>query len=382
MPGFSPHSGEGAVSTGPMVVVHDARSIGEARAVVELLEAHAIPALVNLEVEGIVFPWAEPTKNGNARVLVPSKMLSNARDVLKRASPSSNAPPRMAPPIIARAVPRDAPTAPGPGMARELPRMFDNLRRDEPAIDEDEQDTGPIDIELPEPSPLAPRILVAMLAIAFGIGLQRLLEMKLGSAGVLEHFAARSGVLSEAWRLVTAGFLHVSPEHFVSNAIFAVLIGVVLFGTHHYGATMLVWLVSSMIGLLAESSLSGATVLIAGASAGNYGLVGLWAKGQLDRSRVSLLTRREQIRTIGILLLLLPGALTPVTSTGSRVAVFAHAVGFLAGAALGFIFERRLAPERAPIVRRRSRFALGLAVAISVAGIAAAIIAHAPILFD
>lgn len=429
MPGFEPHSGEGAISTGPMVVVHDARSVGEARAVVELLEANAIPALVNLEIEGILFPWQEPRDSGTARVLVPSMLLSSARDVLKRAS-TSGTPLRVPPPSTrpgprgrgkdsdapaakprgpfrgpgpdsaSRSRPPDPPAEPGaartgegaggsapptdpvfdaprrPIFARELPRVFEIPPT--PEVELHEEETGPIDLELPEPSPLAPRLLVAMLAIAFGIGLQRTLEIAFGfgARGTLERFAASELLLGEPWRLITAGFLHMGPEHFISNGAFGLLLGVVLFGTHHFGATAFVWVAGSMIGLLAEVSLSGAGALIAGASAGNYALVGVWAKGQLDRAHLSLLSRRERLRTIGILLLLVPGALTPITSSGSRVAVVAHVIGFLTGAVLGYVFERRLAPQRFELIARRSRIAGACALVLAAAGIILGVLAN------
>jgi membrane associated rhomboid family serine protease len=141
---------------------------------------------------------------------------------------------------------------------------------------------------------------------------------------------------------------------------------VVLLGTHHFGATALVWLLSSTTGLATEATLTPEAVLIAGASAGNYGLVGLWANGQLDRARRSLLPKREKMRTLGILLILLPGALTPISSTGSKVAVLAHLGGFLGGFLLGFVFKRRLIDRELPMIAQRSRIAFGVAAAIVV----------------
>ncbi|MCK6551041.1 rhomboid family intramembrane serine protease [Myxococcota bacterium] len=367
---MSPHSGEGAVSTGPMVAVVDTRSVVEARAVVELLEAHAIPALVNLEIEGIVFPWQAPQKDGAARVLVPSTMLTNARDVLRRAVPPTRTrvPPPPPPPISTRPPMSDVVST--PPLFSQAPRVFQLPERLEaPDLDDAYDDTGPIELPLPEPSPLARRLAIAMFAIIAGIGAQRVLETLFAPAGVMARFAAKAPILEEPWRLVTASFMHVTLEHFLSNAAFGLLIGVVLFGTHYVGATMLVWLLSSMVGLFAEASLSATGALIAGASAGNYGLVGLWAKGQLDRSRVATLPRREQLRTLGILLLLVPGALTPVTSTGSRVAVLAHVAGFAAGLLLGVVFERRVVPEEMPRLRKRSRAALWITIVLVALGV-------------
>lgn len=105
---------------------------------------------------------------------------------------------------------------------------------------------------------------------------------------------------------------------------------------------------------------------VLGASAGNYGLVGLWAKGQLERSHRAMLPRWDRLRTVGVILLLVPGALTPVTSNGSRVAVLAHAVGFVAGFLGGYVFHRRLGPVEDPSIGRRARWAAILAFAFTV----------------
>lgn len=373
MPRF--HSGEGAVSTGPMVVVHETRTVVEARAVVELLEANQIPALVNLEIDGILFPWQEPPKGENARVLVPSTMLPLARDVIHRATAAARLRPKRFFGLLELRSGASMPAAER-APAVSTPRIIVEPKMLEPEpksaiFEEDDEDTGPIDLELPEPIPLARRIMFAMLAIAFGTAFQRVLEHFLGVPATMARFAAQAPVLAEPWRLISASFLHMSPEHFLSNAVFGVGIGIVLFGTHEIGATALVWLLSSAVGLATEATLSPGAALIAGASAGNYGLVGLWAKGQLERSRASLLPRRERIRTIGILLLLVPGALTPVTSTGTKIAVLAHAAGFLAGSLMGFVFHRRLLPPGFARIGRRSRGALVATSVILLSGLAA-----------
>jgi hypothetical protein len=71
------------------------------------------------------------------------------------------------------------------------------------------------------------------------------------------------------------------------------------------------------------------------------------------------------MRTLGVLVLLIPGAFTPFTSDGRPVAVAAHALGFCGGALAGWVFPRRLAPEATEATDRRSDaagwMALGLA---------------------
>lgn len=342
-----------------MIPVHDASTEGDARAVVELLEAHQIPALLDLDVDGSLLAWRSATDQHAIEVLVPSSMISKATEVLHRhdyqtigldkrprqrfrirfasslAAPASSSPPEAEAEVHAAS---------------------------------EEEEEGPIEVPLPEAaSSLNTRLIAALGAIAFGAGLQRVLEWALSPAEVFRRFAARAPLYDEPWRLVTAGFLHSSVSHFVSNGLFGLLIGVVLFGTHLIGATALVWVLSSIAGLSAEAVLSPESFIV-GASAGNYGLVGLWARGQMSRARVALLPRRERIRTIGLLLLLVPGALTPFSSTGTKIAVIAHAVGFLAGFLLGYPFERRLLVERFDEIRRRSHWAFAGALALVGAG--------------
>jgi membrane associated rhomboid family serine protease len=348
---------EGEVSTGSMIPVHDASSEGDARAVVSLLEAHEIPALLDLDLEGAVLPWRRSSDQRVIEVLVPSSMVGKATEVLHR---------------------HDYATIGGQGRPRFRIRFASSLAPPPPkpqahgfepepevvVVPEDEEETGPIELPMPEaPTSLNTRLLAALGGIGFGAALQRIMETVLGPPEVVARFAAKGPITEEPWRLITAGFLHGGLGHFLSNGAFALLIGVVLFGTHLFGATALVWVLSSIVGLASEATLS-PMALIVGASAGNYGLVGLWSCGQLQRARVSLLPRRERIRTIGILLLLIPGALTPFSSTGTKIAVIAHVGGFVTGFLLGFLFERRLAPLRFRRIEERSRIALMTAAAI------------------
>jgi membrane associated rhomboid family serine protease len=370
MPGFSPQKGEGAFSTGLMVPVLDVKNVLDARAVVELLEKNQIPALVNLEIQGIIFPWKDPPKNAAARVLVPSQMLPAAREILHRAGREQGRKTQQSS-FGMRITTADVPPPPRNVVEMRVARVIPAPAH--PELEDDEEDTGPIDLVLPEPSPLNQRLLIALIGIALGTAFQRLAELAFGAPGAYESFAARAPVWSEAWRLVTSGFMHNGPEHFIGNAIFGIVIGVVLFGTHRIGATAFVWLAASAIGMVTEASLTTRAVLIAGASAGNYGLLGLWANGQLDRARRSLLPRREKFRTIGILLILMPGALTPISSTGSKIAVLAHLGGFAGGLLLGFFFKRRLIERELAEIARRSRIAFIAAVMIVAVAFGAAL---------
>lgn len=371
-------SGEHGISHGPMVPVAGAPDLAAARKVVEVLDDHGIPAILDRDVEGAYVPRVPDAIN----VLVPMSMLVPARRVL--ASRSSRAPTSTPAPrfdvSIAQSSPSRAETsssglharAEHTGTSRPL-RVEDFGTYD---ADEDEEELAPLDVVLPEPSPLNARLSVAIGAVALGIAAQRLLET-VWREDVRAALSARWDLLAvEPWRLITAGFIHGGPSHFISNAIFGVVIGVVLFGTHRIGATALVWLIASMVGMSAEALLS-PEAWIVGASAGNYGLVGLWAHGQLQRSRVSTLPRRERIRTVGVLLLLVPGALTPFSSTGSKIAIMAHAAGFVAGFACGYPFVRRLVPGGFARIDRRSRAAGAVAVGLVLLAAGAAALTYA-----
>lgn len=346
-------TGEGAVSTGAMVPVFDARDSGSATAVAALLESHAIPAIIDSELAG-------PTglRHGETpRVYVPSTMLPAAKAILqKRKAPPKPAPDQVSTPldwVPARVVTTQSAldVRPPPAPVVAPPTVAD--------VPEDEDDDLPLERPLPDPGPLAPRLIIALVAIAFGLALQRGVELALGTRGAALALGASVEILEAPWRLVTAGFMHGSLGHMLSNATFGLMIGVVLFGTHRIGATCAVWVLTSMAGIGAELYMSPGSLVI-GASAGNYGLVGLWAAGQLQRAKVVPLPRREVLRTIGILLLLVPGAFTPFSSSGTKIAVAAHGFGFLAGLVLGKVFRRRLDDDHA---RRIDTVALGTGVA-------------------
>lgn len=346
----------GAFSTGPMVPVLASNDEGRSRAILELLEDAGIPALLDLDLEGFV-GLHEPVPDGWNQILVPSSMRTDALELLHQQD--FEAPPKR-PTSPAYEVPRPSARTP------RQPNPLTETRRPAEAAhpgygpEDDAEDDREV-LRLPEPTEVRGRIQLALAAIAFGGVAQRGLAALFGDAAVIEHLAARQPILEEVHRLFTASFLHGGASHFISNAAFGLVFGVVLFGTHRVGATAFVWLLSSAIGLAAEVTLSPEAIVV-GASAGNYGLVGLWARGQLQRSRLALLPRREALRTIGILLLLLPGALTPFSSTGTRIAVLAHLGGFLAGLLAGVYFERRLHPSGFDLIDARSRVAGVVAV--------------------
>lgn len=331
------------------VAVHEASTEHDARDVASLLAAAGIPADVEpaISSSGPVSTW----------VIVPWERQQEADAVLKR----------LEVPVLPRFAQGGLEAVralEGRPVVTWAPASQDTATTSTHWNDPEESEETEHRVELPDSGPVLPRAILALSAIGFGAGLQRAIDALFGPRGAIQAFAASPDRLGEAWRYVTSGFMHFGIPHYLSNGAFGLLMGVVLFGTHGAGAAMMAWLVASVVGVGAEVVFSPQAAWIAGASAGNYGLVGLWAKGQVDRSRVDVLPTRERLRTMGVLLLLLPGALTPVTSSGSRVAVMAHAAGFVAGFLCGYVFERRVSPEDLSRIDRRSNLAQWVAIAL------------------
>jgi len=351
MPSPPTEHGHGAISLGHMVVVCEAFERSIARRAADILEENGIPALLQSSTDGLPNIHTPPPQTSTSVfVVVPSSLEKEAIRLLRsermRQSKSSTS----------RA-----------SRALQWSMRWSRPESDEveEAVETEDSLAGNFDVDeslyladgLPDPGPTYPRAVMALAAIAFGVGVQMVLERLVGPDVFRSTFAASTSHPEQWWRLITAGFVHFSFGHHFYNALFGAVLGIVLFGTHRVGGTMATWLIASIFGLLGQLS-SPDTVLVAGASAGNYGLIGLWAKGQLERSQLSMLPKRERLRTLGVLLLLIPGALTPVSSTGSSVAVLAHVTGFVVGFLLGGVFHRRLGHDVDDELERRSRYGL------------------------
>lgn len=372
-------SGEGATSTGPLVPVATSEDVQQSRMVARVLEGHGIPAIIDSDLDVPLVGLHVPSPPGWAQVCVPAAMRGAALEVIEKLAKGeiqgSSAPPEAPAPADTPAPAR----RPFPKTDEELEQaMLEALARGVMDDDEDEEEPAfepghgpgqsydaPRRIEVPEP-PFAGRLRLALLAVAFGVLVQALLRAWVGDSGLVAGFAARAPLIEELHRLITASFLHGGPMHMFSNAAFGLVFGAVLFGTHRAGATALVWLLSSAVGMGLEITLNPEASVL-GASAGNYGLVGLWAHGQLERARLAPLPRREVMATLGVLLLLVPGALTPLSSSGTRIAVIAHIGGFFAGYLAGKVFRRRLLAGGWERIERRSRTAGLLAVSLTAA---------------
>ena len=347
------HSGQGAISLGLMVVVCEAFERSVAQNAAEILEANGIPALLQSSEDGLPnIPTPPPQRPGSVFIVVPSSLEKEAIKLL-----------------------REKGTKRKQADTKSIEALQWSRRWSPPQKDEEENQSqrfrGVVEDDevhikevLPDAGPVSARVLWALLAIFFGIGMQLVLEGLLGERSFRSQFAANSMQPSQWYRLVTAGFVHFSFSHYFYNALFGLVMGVVLFGSHRVGATMATWLVTSILGIFGQLS-STEAALVAGASAGNYGLIGLWAKGQLQRSRLVMLPKRERLRTLGVLLLLVPGALTPVSSSGSNVAVLAHVIGFVGGFLMGGFFHRRLGHAPTPELERRAQWGLYASIALT-----------------
>ncbi|MEO1337485.1 MAG: rhomboid family intramembrane serine protease, partial [Myxococcota bacterium] len=218
------------------------------------------------------------------------------------------------------------------------------------------------------------RFTIALAGCAVGALLQASFLVQAGEAGLRRLLALSYDGIAFHGNVVTAGFIHGSTLHFLGNLGFGLLLGYVLVGTHGLGAASAVWLVASMAGIAAEAVLSPGAIVL-GASAGLYGLIGLWLRGELQRARRAALPRRAIFRALGVIVLLAPGALTPVTSSGGRVAVLAHLVGFAVGLFAGSAFPRWFDESDFEQGARKNRLAFGFASLITAAGLLAAFLA-------
>ncbi|MBX2811667.1 MAG: rhomboid family intramembrane serine protease [Myxococcales bacterium] len=342
-----------------MVPVLASNDENRSRAVLTLLEAHGIPGMLDTDLNGAFVGFHDPVPPGWYQVLVPTSMRAAALRILREheGDGERRGAPGAAPHVIA-ALPSWWRPEGESGPADDISTSNEELL-------EDEDYSQTVDAELLRPTD--ERIRLALLAVVFGIVVQELLVMWFGDRQVILTLGAKSPIGTELYRLVTAGFLHGGAAHMVSNAALGLVFGVALFGTHGLGATALVWLLASIAGMGAEVLLSPDSIVI-GSSAGNYGLVGLWASGQWQRSSATQLPKRERLKTLGILLLLLPGALAPFSYTGTRIAVFAHIVGFLGGVLAGLWFQRRLHTHDIQHIEVQSRKAGWVAVAVGSLG--------------
>ena len=376
--------GEGGISHGPMVPIFEGRDPLAADRALERLDAAGIPALRADQVPGA---FLGPVPRGVILIVVPLGLLAQARSTLLQTDLPPLTTPEPAPrsPLdLTKTSVGSAPTA--PDSAAGSVKMSVGSQRLEvrptsrvpmpvrSSVSLDDDDEGPLEVPPFESMGVQTRLILALGACTVGALTQASLLVTGSFQRIVRYLALSWDGVAFHGNVVMAGFVHGSPVHFLGNLAFGLLLGTVLIGTHGLGATAAVWLAASMAGIAAEAALSpGVSVL--GASAGIYGLVGLWLRGELQRARRSVLPRRAVIRAFGVIVLLAPGAMTPFTSSGSRVAVLAHLVGFAVGLLAGVIFPRWLSDSDRLASGRRGGIAFAVSVAVTMAGMVTAFLA-------
>ena len=134
----------------------------------------------------------------------------------------------------------------------------------------------------------------------------------------------------EWWRVVTSGFLHISWEHFLSNMLALLLLGVLLGNALGAARFVVTYLGSLVIGSLFVLLFSPDSLTV-GASGAIFGLAG-----------AGVVVAWRQRRWL-FLLLVVAWAVTNLLFTLSTpgISVAGHFGGLLGGALLGFLFSGR-----------------------------------------
>lgn len=139
--------------------------------------------------------------------------------------------------------------------------------------------------------------------------------------------------LDEWWRVLTAAFLHIGPVHLAFNMLALLLFGSELERQLGWARYLAVYLVSALGGAVAIQLLGDPRVVVAGASAAIYGLLG--ALGVL------MLASRQDVR--GLLTLL---AINVFISFLPGISLLGHLGGLVAGAlAAGVLMLLRRRPH-------------------------------------
>jgi membrane associated rhomboid family serine protease len=163
----------------------------------------------------------------------------------------------------------------------------------------------------------------------------------------------------ESWRSITALFLHADVAHALGNACaLAIFLGG-LAGQLGGGVAALLVLLTGAAGNLANAYLRGAPHDAVGASTAIFGAVGILGVLALGRRRRSGETARRGWPAVAASLALL-GMLG---SSGTRVDVLAHLLGFLGGALSGTVALRFPPPGSAGL-----RWLSGAAAAALIGG--------------
>jgi rhomboid protease GluP len=187
-----------------------------------------------------------------------------------------------------------------------------------------------------------------LLAVAFGAGAQ------LFGADWLTSGALDANARGEWWRSFTALTLHLDQEHLLGNLLFGVVAGIAASRLLGPGIAWASILAAAAIANYTEALITPITHRAVGASTAVFAALGILS-GMAWRQRLTLRERlwyRWAPLIAGICLLTLLGA------GSAHVDVLGHALGFLFGLAVGWIYVRTDMPAHRG---RRRQLAAGAA---------------------
>jgi rhomboid protease GluP len=194
---------------------------------------------------------------------------------------------------------------------------------------------------------------VILLAAAYGAG-SGLLGRDWFAIGALD--AAAPG---EWWRSITALTLHLDQEHLLGNLLFGVVAGIAAARLLGPGVAWLSILGAAALANYAEVLMSPATHRAVGASTAVFATLGLLA-GMASRQQLTLRERlwyRWAPLIAGICLLTLLGA------GDAHVDVLGHALGFVFGTGVGWLYTRLgVSGRRGSTIQAITGWIAGLAI--------------------
>ena len=228
---------------------------------------------------------------------------------------------------------------PPAGAAASGPAESRRQRRDEgeradpapsvvPGDDEEQRDRIPPGAVIVEPHPWMSGIALGLLVL----WLFSVTGAPAAGSAWFERGAAVAGrvMAGEFWRAVTALTLHVDFVHAAGNALaLAVLLPPIVqrFGA---GCALCLLLLAGVVGNVAAAAIHDAGHTAVGASTAAFGAVGVLVALRLVPGAARMQGKRWTAPVAGVLLLVTLGA-------APRADLTAHALGLVAGAALGFI---------------------------------------------
>lgn len=212
------------------------------------------------------------------------------------------------------------------------------------------------------PFPLISTILAVLCIVAF------ISQVVGGTLTDLDKLVAM-GALSdkhvfqgEFWRLVSAGFLHGSPDHIFGNLVVLIILGMGCEHAFGRGQTLFLYVIAMLSGSLA--SLMGGRISV-GASGAIFGLVG-GLIALFVRHRNQLIVRDHRI---GFVLVIWAGYQFLIGVFNPAIDNLCHLGGFFAGLFLGFVLQPAVLRDRALIARHPATLVM-IAISCLILGVA------------